>query len=319
MIDTTRFCGVSKGLVLFLAVGLLASALAGCGGGQSADLKACIAREAALSGQLSECQASSATIKQTSDAAQATIDAAQATIRTLTDEKTALQQRADALERENTELKQTPAAVSQEILATADSASTIDGIDAVLASISAFADRFPGAVEYRALSRRIPVLKKARAALVAREEEAKAMQAISDIRNLLSGVVDGSELSAAEMGRLAKHLADKGIKYSAISKMPRGSFAEAMKDPDAERGKSIIPSGRIIQITKEGDFYTGLLCSGDFCDRVYHFVTMGTTNGLNQGSYATLAGIITQRYSYSNAGGGTTHSLAVVGYFKGQE
>lgn len=135
----------------------------------------------------------------------------------------------------------------------------------------------------------------------------------------LTKLVDGSELAVVEMAGVARHLAENNLKFEAISRLPRTNFAEAMKDADSERGKVMIASGSIIQITKEGPFFHGLICGGSFCSQVYNFITMGTTRGLNQNSYGTFAGIFAQRYSYSNAGGGTTHSVGLVGYFKGQD
>ncbi len=280
-----------------------------CSSGPDPATYECMEREAALNNKLAECQAS----------ATASASACAASQKSATDELAAVKARLETVERENAELKQTPAAVSQEILTAVDSADTIAKIDEVLASISAFGDRFPGAPEIRVVTRKVSGLKSARAKLVKAEEQAKALQAISDIKALLAGAKDADELSFTQIVAVANHLASNNIKYSTIAQLPRGDFGEAMKDPDSERGKSMVISGRVIQISKDGEYFKGLICTGNFCNRVYYFVTPGTTRGISQNSYVSFAGVFAQRYSYSNSAGGTTHSVVLVGYFEGQE
>lgn len=301
---------------LVLVAGL---AFGGCSSGPDPELLDCQGREDALKGSLVECQQAVDECQQAVDVARQAGEAVRAEMAAANEQKVALQTRIDTMEKEIAELKQTPSAVSQEILAAADDADTVEKIDSVMERISAFSERFPDASQKRVLSRRTAALKKARAKMVREAEKARAMAAISEVRNLLSGVSDGGDLSVVEMVSVANHLAGKDLKYEAISGMPKTSYGEAMKDSDSERGKAMVVSGSIIQITKEGNFYTGLICSGDYCNRIYHFVTMGTTRGLNERSFGRFAGVFAQRYSYSNAGGGTTHSLALVGYFKGQD
>ncbi len=108
-----------------------------CSSGPDSATGECMEREAALNGKLAECQAS----------ATASASACAASQKSATDELAAVKARLETVELENAELKQTPAAVSQEILTAVDSADTIAKIDEVLASISAFGDRFPGARE----------------------------------------------------------------------------------------------------------------------------------------------------------------------------
>ena len=274
-------------------------------------LAECTARESETSGNLAKCREQLAIGNSAAETCRASLKA-------LVEEKTALHARLDAVEKENAEFRKTPSAVSQEILAAADAAGSLSEIETVLTSIKEFRDRFPGAAEIKPLARRVSPLKKARNRMRKEAKQAEAMKAISEIKSQLSGVQDGADLSVRQMITVARHLADKDLKYSAISKMPHCNFKEAMKDPDSERGKSIRIRGRIIQITKDGDYFTGLICTGRFCDKIYYFMTPGTTRGLNEQSNASFAGIVAQRYSYPNSGGGTTHSLALVGYFKGQ-
>ncbi len=188
-----------------------------------------------------------------------------------------------------------------------------------IASSCSGGDRFPGAREIRVVTRKVAGLKSARAKLVKAEEQAKALQAISDIRALLAGAKDADELSFPQIVAVANHLSSNNIKYSTIAQLPGGNFGEAMKDPDSERGKSMVISGRVIQISKDGDYFKGLIWTGNFYNQIYYFITPGTTRGISQDSYAFFAGVFAQRYSYSNSAGGTTHSVVLVGYFEGQE
>lgn len=307
------YCAKTK--VSRVGCGLLGAALIlviGCSPKQAGQLNECLAREASIQAQLGQCQTGAQQLV-------GQIEAAVGKAKKCQDEITTMQSKLNAAEAELTQLKQTPASVSQEIIATIDSATTVVDLDVILGQITAFNDRFPTAPEKSVLARRSSELKKLRLSLQKEEARARALESIADIRNTLSEAVDGSELSFTPLAKLAALLVSRDMKYNAISELPRTNFAEAMKDSDAERGKSMVVSGRVLQITKEADYYVGLICTGSFCNNVYHFVTAGTTRGINGDSSAMFAGVFAQRYSYSNAGGGTTHSLALVGYFKGQE
>ena len=130
---------------------------------------------------------------------------------------------------------------------------------------------------------------------------------------------DGIELAIAEAIVLSAYLTANGLSFATIAKLPKGSFAEAMKDPGAERGKAIVVGGKVLQIDKDGDYFKGLLCADRWCNKIYYFITPGTTRGIVGGKWARFAGVVTQKYSYSNTGGGQTHSILLVGYFKGQD
>jgi len=217
------------------------------------------------------------------------------------------------------EYVKSPAGVYEGIRRDSESAATVADVDGVLARIVAFKSRFPTAPENKGLKKLERSQKKMRKMHAKNEAEAKARAATEELRNLLSGVSDGNELAVPQLIQVANHLQQNDIKYDAISKLPRGSFLEAMKDPDSERGKGVTLRGRVIQISKDGEYFTGLLCADTWCNKVYHFVTPGTTKGVVANKRARFAGVISQRYSYSNVRGGTTHSIALVGYFKGQD
>lgn len=96
------------------------------------------------------------------------------------------------------------------------------------------------------------------------------------------------------------------------------SFGKVMKDPNAERGKRMCWSGRIIQITREqvdaGSVFSGLLLTRR--RNIISFFAAGSTGDLVGGSRGRFCGVVTGKYSYSNSGGGTSHAIAMVGMFK---
>lgn len=95
------------------------------------------------------------------------------------------------------------------------------------------------------------------------------------------------------------------------------SFAKAMKDTDAERGKPLCARGRIVQIGAQqsdaGKFFEGVMGSGP-SDPV-SFMAVGSTGEIVAGRAARFCGVITGRYSFGNTAGGVTHSLRLVGMF----
>lgn len=95
------------------------------------------------------------------------------------------------------------------------------------------------------------------------------------------------------------------------------TFAQVMKDPDEERGRRACFSGSIISIetvkVDMGKFYSGLLMTG--ARNVVSFYAVKSTGNLVERSPARICGFVTGKDSYSNSGGGTTHSVRVVGIF----
>ena len=49
--------------------------------------------------------------------------------------------------------------------------------------------------------------------------------------------------------------------------------------------------------------------------QVIHYLAAGDTGTLVDGDRARFCGVTTGRYSYSNAGGGTTHAVQLIGMF----
>jgi hypothetical protein len=90
-----------------------------------------------------------------------------------------------------------------------------------------------------------------------------------------------------------------------------------LKDPDRERGKRMCVRGRIVQIAKQDlgrtAVFEGLLMMSS--GQIVHYIAAGDTGTLVEGDRGRLCGVTSGRYSYSNAGGGTTHAVQLVGMF----
>lgn len=108
--------------------------------------------------------------------------------------------------------------------------------------------------------------------------------------------------------------ASKNLTWKDVQALPKTRRGLVMKDSDKERGKGLCASGRVIQISKAAsDVYAGLILNSAL--DVYSFLAVKDTGEIEEGSRATFCGVVTQKYSYSNSGGGTTHSIQIVGMF----
>jgi hypothetical protein len=141
--------------------------------------------------------------------------------------------------------------------------------------------------------------------------------AIAKARPTMEDVGDGS----ISPGTLELVLwAASSLRWSDIAP---GSGAETsirlvMKDSDAARGKRLCSRGRIIQIQKEKGtdppVFSGILVTSSY--DLVHFYAVGSTGELVEKDRARICGVVTGRYSYPNAGGGTGHAVDVVGMFE---
>lgn len=97
------------------------------------------------------------------------------------------------------------------------------------------------------------------------------------------------------------------------------SPARVRKDADAERGKRMCYSGRIVQIARTDlvagrRVFMGLLLARRM--QIFHFLAAGSTGDLVENSRARFCGFVTGTYDYSNSGGGSSHAVELVGMFK---
>ena len=194
---------------------------------------------------------------------------------------------------------------------------SMEDVDGILAGIEAFRGRFPASPLARELAGKVRGWQLTKKDLEKKIADEQVQEAAREMRTVVGDVEDGEDNDAAAAIRVAGHLEAKGLGFEQIARLPQTKLEEALKDPSSERGKVIVFTGNIAQISKDGDYFVGVMCSG-FCSKVVYFVTKGTTKGLVEDKRATFAGVVTQRYSYANVRGGQTHSITLVGYFKGQ-
>lgn len=300
-----RFSTAPLSVVILLVVGC---GEGGTGGNQpaadSAELKKCTEDLSTAKSDLGKCEDSLSTAKSGLGECESSLSSARSG---LTDAQAKLKV-----------FTESPAGAYQQIASKADEAETVAEVDLILADIEKFESRFPGAPEGKALKKLVPKLNSARKGFEKTEAEAKALEAIKEVRDKLSTVQDGTEMAIPQAVAVGDYLRDNGIKFEEISKLPSTNHAEAMKDPSAERGRAILASGRVVQIDRDGTYFKGIICQGTFCDKTYYFVTPGETRGIVEDKLVKFAGIMSQKYSYANVSGGQTHSIMLVGYFKGQ-
>ena len=113
------------------------------------------------------------------------------------------------------------------------------------------------------------------------------------------------------------------LRFTEIDKIET-TFEKVMKDPDEERGKKICFAGEIIEI-KAVKILSDKIYVGEMYDQrrniyhqrrnIYHFMNVGSSGNIDGNSFASACGIIIGTYSYPNSGGGTTHTVNVVGMF----
>ena len=101
----------------------------------------------------------------------------------------------------------------------------------------------------------------------------------------------------------------------AAPKLPETTIALVKKDPDDERGKRLCITGAIVQIERKGKLgaYTGgILSEHD----VVRFAAVRSTGDITKETRsAKFCGVVTNKVSYKNAVGGTTHAVQMVGMF----
>lgn len=167
--------------------------------------------------------------------------------------------------------------------------------------------------QIKSLDARIKQFEKAQA------EEA-ALEAIKGVREMLVGAKDGTDLDLVRILLVSSYIKENNLNFEALKKMPHVNVEEAKKDPESERGKTLTVTGSVIQITKDGEWYTGLMATkkGYGIGQVYNFITPGTTKGIYEGKNGTFTGVFTQMYYYSTRAGGQNDALVLIGYFSGQ-
>jgi hypothetical protein len=139
-------------------------------------------------------------------------------------------------------------------------------------------------------------------------------QAVALCKPYMKDTVDAPSEGSLALGIWAA----KHMKWANVSVARNETFfALAMKDSEEARGKRMCVSGTVAQITVErtefGKFNTGLLVSPE--RDIYSFINVGSSGELVSNSPARMCGVITGRYQYANAVGGTSFALSIVGMF----
>lgn len=106
--------------------------------------------------------------------------------------------------------------------------------------------------------------------------------------------------------------------------IPTTTHALVMKDSDSERGKRLCVSGSVSQISKSNSeswegkkVWEGTMMLPSF--KFVKYVAVGETGEIVQGTTATFCGVVIGKHAFSNAVGGTTHSVFAVGEFVSYE
>lgn len=117
--------------------------------------------------------------------------------------------------------------------------------------------------------------------------------------------------SVVEMVKWSVH----NLTWKDLGTLEKTSFAKVKKDSDAERGKLLCSSGSLVSIRtiKSGSIYDGLLMTPS--SNIISFFAVRSSGELVERSVAKICGIVVGKYSYRNSGGGTTHSVSVIGLF----
>lgn len=112
----------------------------------------------------------------------------------------------------------------------------------------------------------------------------------------------------------------QNLTWSELQTLPKTKYPLVMKDPDAERGKLLCANGRILEISvvngvpDGGKLYEGGMFSRGYSD-IVRFNAVKSSGELTNRSQASFCGVVAGKYSYSNSGGGTTHTVKLVGMF----
>lgn len=96
------------------------------------------------------------------------------------------------------------------------------------------------------------------------------------------------------------------------------SIKAILKDPDSERGKRMCVKGSVGQIGKDDSVPDAPIFVGQIRTTSWDFVRFyaaGSTAGIVEDTRTRFCGVVTGRYSFSNAMGGTTHTAELVGMF----
>jgi hypothetical protein len=127
---------------------------------------------------------------------------------------------------------------------------------------------------------------------------------------------DGSPTAADPGGEILAQWAARHLRWQDMANLTASSYALAQKDTDAERGKYICSTNRIVQIRAErgpsGTLYRGTM---SLDGSMITYVAVGSTGKLVDESSARFCGVIAGRWNYRTLAGGTAESIFLIGMF----
>jgi hypothetical protein len=138
-------------------------------------------------------------------------------------------------------------------------------------------------------------------------------QAIVYASGFMTDTFDAQDPGAALLAAWsARHL-----RWSDMNAIRMTSTGFVLKDSASERGRRLCGTGTLLRITAdatpEGRFWTGQIITREA--DVLDFIMVGSSGSLVARSEASFCGIVTGRSVFTNAGGGTTEAIRIVGMF----
>lgn len=136
---------------------------------------------------------------------------------------------------------------------------------------------------------------------------------VGSIRQEAQLATDGALSTPAIQGILDAYRGAPDVPMTLLEHTTRTA---AMKEIDAHRGSFISVTGTVVQVQRDGQLFWSTLM--DDTGAFSYLITPFDADGVEVHGWATFEGVVVQRYTYANAIGGGTESLAVVGQFKGK-
>jgi hypothetical protein len=128
---------------------------------------------------------------------------------------------------------------------------------------------------------------------------------------------DGTDSHSEGTLRFAYWMARHGSFADVFTAKNETSYALVGKDSEQERGKRMCVSGFLVQINKgaihDTKLFDGILET--WGGKLFFFFAAKDTGVLVEKSSAKFCGVVTSMFHYSNSGGGTGHTVELVGMF----
>jgi hypothetical protein len=135
---------------------------------------------------------------------------------------------------------------------------------------------------------------------------------IADAMNICAPAMDDAE---GTISNGAICLSSWGVKHFTwkLVSTPRDETTPGLvfKNSHSQLGKRICTVGSVVEITDQEGISFGEIHG--FSGTIYHFITVGSSGSIVEHTTAHLCGFVVGTYSYHNSGGGTTHTVDLVG------